>query len=54
VTAKTKFSKTELTEILSDYDLGVYKDSEPLTDGTVQTNYSLKTEKGKAVLVNLT
>ncbi len=49
VAAKTRFSKTELTEILSDYDLGVYKDSKPLTEGTVQTNYLLKTEKGKFV-----
>lgn len=49
VTAKTRFSKTELTEILLDYNLGAYKGSEPLGEGTVQTNYLLETEKGKVV-----
>ncbi len=46
---KTKFSKNELIEILSNYNLGEYKESKPIVEGTVQTNYLLKTTKGKFV-----
>lgn len=46
---KTKFSKKELTEIISDYNLGECKKSKPITKGRVQTNYLLKTTKGKFV-----
>jgi homoserine kinase type II len=46
---KTTFSKTELTNILSNYDLGKYKASAPFTGGTVQTNYFLQTTGGKFV-----
>jgi homoserine kinase type II len=46
---KTTFSKTELTDILSSYDLGEYKDSHRFTGGTVQTNYFLQTTAGKFV-----
>jgi len=46
---KTTFSKTDFIKILSDYDLGEYKDSKPITAGAVQTNLLLQTTKGKYV-----
>lgn len=46
---KTKFSKNDFTKILSDYDLGEYKNSRPFTTGAVQTNFLLQTTKGKFV-----
>lgn len=49
MTVKTNFSKTELSVILSNYHLGGYKSSKPLTHGTVQTNFLLQTTLGKYV-----
>ena len=46
---KTKFSKKELSEILSNYDLGEFKDSKLFTGGKVQINTLIKTTKGKFV-----
>lgn len=46
---KTKFSKNDFIKILSDYDLGEYKNSKPFTAGAVQTNFLLQTTKGKFV-----
>jgi Ser/Thr protein kinase RdoA (MazF antagonist) len=46
---KTKFSKNDFINILSNYDLGEYKDSKPFTTGTVQTNFLLQTTTGKFV-----
>jgi len=46
---KTEFSKTDLIEILSNYNLGEYKASKPFTTGAVQTNFLLQTTKGKFV-----
>lgn len=47
---KTKFTKNDLTEILSNYDLGEYKGSKPIIAGAVQTNFLLQTTKDKFVL----
>src|SRR5262249_8678098 len=47
--AKTEFSKDELVAILSNYNLGEYKDAQSLAIGTVQTNFLLQTTKGKFV-----
>lgn len=49
MTENLKFTEKELAEILSNYDLGEYVDSEELTGGTVQTNILLKTAKDKFV-----
>lgn len=46
---KTKFSKDDFVEILSDYELGNYKSVKPFTTGAVQTNFLLQTTKGKFV-----
>ncbi|HEY3250272.1 MAG TPA: homoserine kinase [Ignavibacteria bacterium] len=46
---KTKFTKSDFTKILSDYDLGEYKSSKSFTTGAVQTNFLLQTTKGKFV-----
>lgn len=46
---KTIFSKSDFIGILSDYNLGEYRDSKPFTTGAVQTNYLLQTTKGKFV-----
>lgn len=46
---KTKFSKGDFINILSNYDLGEYKDSKSFTTGVVQTNFLLQTTKGKFV-----
>ena len=47
--AKTKFTKSDFIEILSDYSLGEYKNSKPFINGTVQTNYLLKTTSDRFV-----
>lgn len=44
---KTEFSKKDLTEILTNYDLGEYQSSRPFKGGTVQTNLLLQTTRGK-------
>lgn len=46
---KTIFSKKDFTDILSNYNLGEYKDSRLFTTGAVETNYLLQTTKGKFV-----
>jgi len=46
---KTELSRNDFTEILSNYTLGEYRDSQPVTAGTVQTNFLLQTTKGKSV-----
>lgn len=47
--AKTRFSKNDFIKILSNYDLGEYKNSKPIITGAVQTNFLLWTTKGKFV-----
>ncbi|VAW42796.1 hypothetical protein MNBD_CHLOROFLEXI01-4335 [hydrothermal vent metagenome] len=47
---KTRFSQQDFTHILAQYDLGTYTRSEPVSQGTVQTNYFLHTTQGKFVL----
>jgi Ser/Thr protein kinase RdoA (MazF antagonist) len=46
---KTSFSQLDFEQILSQYDLGIFNYSEPITQGTVQTNYYLHTGRGKYV-----
>jgi homoserine kinase len=46
---KTQFSKQEFNQILSQYELGTFNHSSPVTQGTVQTNYFLHTTQGKFV-----
>lgn len=46
---KTTFSQGAFTKILSRYDLGDLLQIEPITQGTVQTNYLLHTTHGKYV-----
>lgn len=47
--AKTKFLKKEITNILSNYNLGEFVRSKPFTEGSVQTNILIETTKGKFV-----
>lgn len=47
--AKTPFSQHDFVNILSQYELGTYIQSEPITHGTVQTNFYLQTTQGKLV-----
>lgn len=46
---KTTFSKEDFNRILSEYDLGEFKNSTPLDRGAVQTNLLIETTKGKFV-----
>jgi len=46
---KTSFSGDDFAEILSQYELGIYIDAEPVTQGKVQTNYFIRTSRGKFV-----
>lgn len=46
---KTKFIEKELIKILSSYQSGDFINLEPISKGTVQTNYFFKTTKGKFV-----
>lgn len=46
---KSEFSKSDFIQILSDYDLGQYQGSYPLSEGTVQTNYKVTTLEGAFV-----
>jgi homoserine kinase type II len=48
--AKTELSKTEIVEIISNYNLGELQEVRPLTGGTVQTNLLLETTGGRFVL----
>ncbi|MEA3514588.1 MAG: homoserine kinase [Nanoarchaeota archaeon] len=49
MTTKTNFTKNDMIKILSNYKLGTLIDFEPLTKGTVQINFLLKTTNGKFV-----
>lgn len=46
---KTEFSRAKFAEILSHYDLGDFHDAEPVSKGTVQTNFFIQTSKGRFV-----
>lgn len=46
---KTKISEKDFAQILSSYDLGNFKDTQPISKGSVQTNYLIQTSKGKFV-----
>jgi len=46
---KTQFSNRDFNQILSRYELGTYTHSEPISQGTVQTNYFLHSTRGKFV-----
>jgi Ser/Thr protein kinase RdoA (MazF antagonist) len=46
---KTVFTPDDFVAILSQYDLGAYVGSDALQQGTVQTNYCLRTTQGKFV-----
>src|SRR6187455_1183398 len=46
---KTQLSKGDFAKILTNYDLGEYKHTQPINEGTVQTNFLLQTIRGKAV-----
>jgi Ser/Thr protein kinase RdoA (MazF antagonist) len=48
--AKTLLSPTDISEILSDYAIGRYYHSEPISQGSVQTNYLIGTDLSRAVL----
>jgi homoserine kinase type II len=46
---KTELSRSAFVEILTNYNLGEYRQSQPLTAGTVQTNFLIQTTKGNFV-----
>ncbi len=46
---KTAFEHDDFVKILSHYDLGVYTQSKPIQQGTVQTNFCIQTTQGKFV-----
>jgi homoserine kinase len=46
---KTPFSHQDFNHILSQYELGTYTQSAPVSQGTVQTNYILCTTQGRFV-----
>lgn len=46
---KTTFLDEEFAQILANYDLGDLQKSEPISKGTVQTNFVLYTTKGKFI-----
>jgi Ser/Thr protein kinase RdoA (MazF antagonist) len=46
---KTLFTRDDFIDILTQYDLGAYVRSDPIPQGTVQTNYVLQTAQGKYV-----
>jgi len=46
---KTTFPEKEFIEILSNYRLGEFISSHPITSGTVQTNFFIQTTNGKFV-----
>jgi homoserine kinase type II len=47
--AKTDFSEQQLRDILSHYSLGEYTASQPIPQGSVQTNFFLSTTQGRFV-----
>jgi homoserine kinase len=46
---KTHFSQHDFDQILTQYDLGTCIQAEPILQGTVQTNYTIQTTRGKFV-----
>jgi homoserine kinase type II len=46
---KTHFSTKDFENILSQYSLGTFTKSKPISQGTVQTNYLIHTRQGKYV-----
>jgi len=46
----TKFTKEDFEKIISNYDLGKFKNSKDFKDGAVQTNILIETTKGRFVL----
>ncbi len=44
---KTLFTRNDFINFLSHYDVGTYAHAEAISQGTVQTNYVLKTTQGK-------
>lgn len=48
--AKTQFSQDDFIAMLSNYRLGEFLGSQPMAEGTVQTNYAVQTAKGKFLL----
>jgi homoserine kinase len=47
---KTEFTRDDFASILSSYDVGAYVRSQPIPEGTVQTNYFVDTARGRFVL----
>jgi len=47
---KTEFSDKDIQNIIQDYDLGSFWSYEPVSHGTVQTVFTIKTEKAKYIL----
>src|SRR3989344_2234176 len=50
MTVKTNLSKGIITNIFSNYDLGDLLDFQPISKGTVQTNYLVNTTESKFIL----
>lgn len=46
---KTRFSEDEFIAVLADYRLGEYQSAQPISAGTVQTNFTLHTTQGKYI-----
>lgn len=46
---KTEFAKEEIKRLFSNYNLGGCIDSEPIAEGTVQTNYKVQTTNGQFI-----
>ena len=46
---KTQISNFDFIRILLDYNLGAFKAAEPISQGTVQTNYVLSMSRGKYI-----
>lgn len=49
MTIKTVLTSKDFSLILSQYDLGIYSHSEPIEQGTVQSNYIIQTNLNKIV-----
>jgi hypothetical protein len=44
--AKTDFGEYDFITILASYDLGQYQEAEAISDGTVQSNFIIRTSCG--------
>ena len=49
MSVSTTFTHNDFIAVLSQYDLGAYTHSQPIQQGTVQTNYFIETTQGKFV-----